>query len=407
MTLTVTKSAASTPPVFMLTCHAFVSFNLNLILILACHNLTLSSQLFHLLANQDTLKHHGFSCWPVFLILNSLLSQLSLSPDLRLYKPDTLSVAFMLPVVHQGVVYLSQEPFHGLDCDSSLSPSTISTNVPSLFSTSSPLHSTTVCIMPCQWWWNLPPLNLASPNLHMLPVQPISATQPMSIWSIVKPKKLWFLVTHLSTPELRMRCLSSAFRLYHTISQRFMFHDYKASHQVIKQLWWCYSQRNRICPCPTCHSQYTFQTDSLELSPHSHHPWPQSPLYPMPTWTQLFHHVIWSLPMSYPKPQGSPCETHPPEIPLSHVKTQSFLKGSLWNPPLQHWHWFLQSLLSHLQVLHSHQLLKLIPLCLHHCLLFQDQSPCLLHPFPHLGLLSDLRHLSADILLSYYIALVS
>ena len=29
------------------------------------------------------------------------------------------------------------------------------------------------------------------------------------------------------------------------------------------------------------------------------------------------------------------------------------------------------------------------------------------HPFPHLGLSSDLRSFSADILLSYYIALVS
>ena len=29
------------------------------------------------------------------------------------------------------------------------------------------------------------------------------------------------------------------------------------------------------------------------------------------------------------------------------------------------------------------------------------------HPFPHLGLLSDLQSFSADILLSYYIALVS
>ena len=31
----------------------------------------------------------------------------------------------------------------------------------------------------------------------------------------------------------------------------------------------------------------------------------------------------------------------------------------------------------------------------------------LLHPFPHLRLLSDLRSFSAEILLSYYIALVS
>ena len=30
-----------------------------------------------------------------------------------------------------------------------------------------------------------------------------------------------------------------------------------------------------------------------------------------------------------------------------------------------------------------------------------------LHPFPHLGLLLDLRRFSAEILLSYYIALVS